>query len=159
MILPDHSPRIVLMTRPVDFRCSHDALAATALLELGIDIYSGVIVIFRSKRGDRLKILTWEGTGLVLIFKRLEEGRFAWPGIKDGVNRIRPLKLTAKNALFAGHDEGAAWARVVTLIETCKMNSVELYAWLRSTLEKIAAGHPQSKIHELLPWNFDAGND
>ena len=67
-------------------------------------------------------------------------------------NRIRPVKLTAKNALFAGHDEGAAaWGRVASLIETCKMNGVEPYAWLKSTLEKTAAGHPQSRIHELLP--------
>ena len=71
-------------------------------------------------------------------------------------NRIRPLKLNAKNALFAGHDEGAAaWARIAAMIETCKMNGVEPRAWLKSTLEKIAAGHPQSKIHQLLPWNFD----
>ena len=67
-------------------------------------------------------------------------------------NRIRPIK----NALFAGHDEGArSWGRVSSLIETCKMNGVEPCAWLKSTLEKIAAGHPQSRIHELLPWNFD----
>ena len=71
-------------------------------------------------------------------------------------NRIRPLKLTAKNALFAGHDEGArSWGRVGSLIETCKMNGVEPYAWLKSTLAKIAAGHPNSRIDELLPWNFD----
>ena len=71
-------------------------------------------------------------------------------------NRIRPVKLTAKNALFAGHDEGATnWGRVGSLIETCKMNGVEPFAWLKSTLEKIAAGHPQLKIDELLPWNFD----
>ena len=51
-------------------------------------------------------------------------------------NRIRPVKLTAKNALFAGHDEGArSWGRVGSLIETCKMNGVEPYAWLESTLE------------------------
>ena len=65
------------------------------------------------------------------------------------------MKLTAKNALFAGHDEGArSWGRIGSFIETCKMNGVEPYAWLKSTLEKIAAGHPQSRIHELLPWNF-----
>ena len=53
----------------------------------------------------------------------------------------------------AGHDEGAAaWARIASLIETCKMNGVEPYAWMKSTLEKIAAGHPQSQIHDLLPW-------
>ena len=75
-------------------------------------------------------------------------------------NRIRPVKLTAKNALFAGHDEGArSWGRIGSLIETCKMNGVEPCAWLKSTLEKIAAGHPQSKIHELLPWNFEPEAD
>ena len=39
------------------------------------------------------------------------------------------------------------------------MNDVEPYAWLKSTLEKIAAGHPQSQIHDLLPWNFKPAND
>ena len=71
-------------------------------------------------------------------------------------NRIRPIALSRKNALFAGHDEGArAWGRIASLIETCKMNAVEPYAWLKSTLEKIAAGHPNSRIDELLPWNFE----
>ena len=64
------SLRIVLATRPVDFRRGHDALAATAAGELDLDIYSGVIVIFRSRRGDRLKLLTWDGTGLVMTYKR-----------------------------------------------------------------------------------------
>ena len=69
---------------------------------------------------------------------------------------MRPVKLTAKNALFAGHDEGAvAWARIASLLQTCRLNCVEPYAWLKSTLEKIAAGHPQARVHELLPWNFD----
>ena len=75
-------------------------------------------------------------------------------------NRIRPVKLTAKNALFAGHDEGAAaWGRIASLLETCKMNGVEPYAWLKSTLETIAAGHPQSRIHELLPLAFDQASN
>ena len=39
------------------------------------------------------------------------------------------------------------------------MNGVEPYAWLRHVLERIAAGHPMSRIHELLPWNFVAGTD
>ena len=65
----------------------------------------------------------------------------------------------SKNALFAGHDEGAsAWGRIATLIETCKMNGVEPYAWLKSTLERIAASHPQSRLHELLPWNFGSAS-
>ena len=57
--------------------------------------------------------------------------------------------------MFAGQDEGAAaWGRVASLIETAKLNGVEPYAWLRANLKAIAAGHPNSGIDELLPWNF-----
>ena len=105
MILPNGSLRIVVATRPVDFRRGHDALAATASGELGLDIYSGVIVIFRSKRGDRLKALAWDGSGLVLTYKRLEQGRFAWPRIEDGVMRLSKAQF---EALFEGLD----WRRV-----------------------------------------------
>ena len=67
------------------------------------------------------------------------------------------MKLTKKIALFAGHDEGAvSWFRVAILIDTCKMNGVEPYAQLRHVLERIAARHRISRIHELLPQNFGA---
>ena len=57
--------------------------------------------------------------------------------------------------MFAGHDEGAAaWGRIPSLLETAKLNRVEPYAWLKATLEAIAAGHPNSRIDELLPWTF-----
>jgi hypothetical protein len=47
---------------------------------------------------------------------------------------IRPIALNRKNALFAGHDEGGrTWARIVSLIETCKLNGVEPYAYLKAT--------------------------
>ena len=63
----------------------------------------------------------------------------------------------SKNALFAGHDEGArSWARLASLIGTCKLNGVEPFAYMKATLEAIAAGHPQSRIDELLPWNYPA---
>ena len=101
-MIPGPSPRIVLATRPVDFRRGHDALTAAASLDLGVDIYSGVIVIFRSKRGDRLKILAWDGTGLVLTYKRLEEGRFAWPGIEDGTVSVLAVSDGAVIGLFDG---------------------------------------------------------
>ena len=55
------------------------------------------------------------------------------------------------------HDEGAhAWGRIASVIATCKLNGVEPYAWLKSTLEKIAARHPQSRVHELLLWPYSA---
>ena len=79
MIIPSQGLRIVLAVRPVDFRCGHDALAALVQNRLGLDPHSGLIVVFRSKRMDRLKILLWDGSGLVLIYKRLGEGGFSWP--------------------------------------------------------------------------------
>ena len=76
--------RIVVATQPVDFRKGHDGLAAAVHNELGLDPYSGVAYVFRAKRADRIKVLWWDGTGLVLAYKRLEQGRFAWP---DGPQR------------------------------------------------------------------------
>ena len=70
-------------------------------------------------------------------------------------NQIRPLALSRKNALFAGHDEGAQnWARIASLIATCKMNGVEPFAYLRATLQSIAAGHPHADLDDLLPCAF-----
>ena len=73
-------------------------------------------------------------------------------------NLIRPQALTRKNSLFAGHDEGAAnWARIASLIATCNMNGIEPFAYLKTTLERIATGHTRSRIDELLPWSFEPG--
>lgn len=95
----------MIATKPVDLRRGHDGLAATVQNELGLDPHSGLTVIFRSKRGDRVKILVWDGTGLVLIYKRLDEGRFAWPAVQDGVMRLTRAQY---EALFEGLD----WRRV-----------------------------------------------
>ena len=71
-------------------------------------------------------------------------------------NLARPIALNRKNALFAGHDEGAAtWARIASLVETAKMNDVEPYAWLKATLEAIAADIPATASTRLMPWAFN----
>ena len=71
--------------------------------------------------------------------------------------RLRPIALNRKNALFAGHDAGAEnWAVIASLIETCKMNAIDPHAWLASTLTKIVNGHKQRQIDDLLPWNYAA---
>ena len=61
--------RILLATKPVDFRRGAHSLAALAAAELGTDPFSGVVLVFRSKRADRVNILTWDDSGLVLIWK------------------------------------------------------------------------------------------
>lgn len=77
MIMPGR--RMTIAMRPVDFRRGHDGLAATLQNELGLAPHSGPTVVLRSKRGDRLKLLVWDGFGLALVSKRLESGFFPWP--------------------------------------------------------------------------------
>ena len=101
MIFPDQAVRIVIATKPVDFRKGHDGLAAMAHAELGFAPRAGVMVVFRSKRGDRIKVLFWDGSGIVMIYKRLEQGGFAWPKVGDGVMRLSRVQF---EALFAGLD-------------------------------------------------------
>ena len=105
MIIPWQEFRIVLVVRPVDFRCGHDALAALVQNKLGLDPHSGLIVVFRSKRMDRLKILLWDGSGLVLVYKRLGEGGLSWPQISDGVRQLTRVQ-------FEGLFDGLHWKRV-----------------------------------------------
>jgi transposase len=68
---------------------------------------------------------------------------------------IRPQTITRKNALFAGSAGGGrTWATIATLLQTCKMNDVDPYAWATQTLERIANRWPNQKIEALMPWNF-----
>jgi hypothetical protein len=71
-------------------------------------------------------------------------------------NAIRPLALTRKNALFAGHDEGGrTWAHIASLIGTCRLNGTCPFAYLRATLGAVACGHPADEIDALMPWTFE----
>ena len=106
MIIPSQAIKIVVATRPVDFRKGHDGLAAVVQNELGLDPHSGIIVVFRAECGDRIKVLLWDGSGLVMAYKRLEQGKFAWPGISDGIMRLSKAQF---EALFEGLD----WRRVL----------------------------------------------
>lgn len=106
MIVAGQRLPIVIATKPVDFRRGHDGLAATVQNELGLYPHSGLTVLFRSKRGDRLKILVWDGTGIVLIYKCLEVSSFVWPKIQDGIMHLTQAQY---EALFEGLD----WRRMV----------------------------------------------
>ncbi len=101
MIVPDQHVKILVATRPVDFRKGHDGLTAVVQNELWLDPFSGIIVVFRAKRVDRIKALLWGGSGLEMIYKRLETDKFSWPGVHDRVIR---LSKTQFEALFEGLD-------------------------------------------------------
>ena len=108
MIFPSNRVRIVVATRPVDFRKGHDGLAAVVKRALRRDPFTGTVFVFRAKRADRLKLIFWDGTGLVMIYKRLEKQGFAWPAVRDGTMSLDHAQF---EALFAGLD----WRRVRAL--------------------------------------------
>ena len=106
MIQVAPGPKVYLATRPVSMRYGFDGLAAQVAHVLQADPYSGHVFIFRGKRGDYLKLLYWDGSGLCLFAKRLERGRFVWPPIVDGALILTPAQL----ALLV---EAIDWRRTV----------------------------------------------
>lgn len=107
-------------------------------------------IAIKSPLGEALAYIAryWDGLKLFLTDGRIEIDN-------NTVERtIRPIALNRKNALFAGHDAGAEnWATIASLVETCKLNAVDPFAYLASTLNAIVNGHKQGRIHELMPWN------
>ena len=93
--------RVLLATQRVDFRKGAHSLTALAAEMLGEDPFSGVVLVFRAKRGDRVKIVHWDTSGLVLVWKQLEGGSFRWPPVTDGAVRLSAVQFAA---LFAGLD-------------------------------------------------------
>ena len=73
---------------------------------------------------------------------------------------MRPQVLTRKNALFAGHDDGAQnWAIVASLIESCKLGGMDPYCYLADVLFRLVNLWPNARLDELLPWNWAAAQD
>ena len=111
MIGPTGVVRVMVATKPVDFRKGADGLAALVRESLAADPFSGAVYVFRAKRADRIKLVFWDGTGLCLFAKRLEDGIFRWPRIEDGVMRLSAAQLSALL-------EGLDWRRVHAARET-----------------------------------------
>ena len=87
--------RIWLAVEPTDMRCGFDRLAERVRAVIGQDPLSGHLFLFRSRRGDRLKILHWDQDGFVLWYKRLEVGVFKLPRANEGARSVelRPSEL------------------------------------------------------------------
>ncbi len=101
-----HGTQVWLSCRPTDMRKGFDGLAAQVKEVLRADPFSGHLFVFRGKRGDYVKALYWDGSGLCLFAKRLEKGRFVWPPVIDERLRLTPSQL----ALLI---EGMDWRRTV----------------------------------------------
>ncbi len=111
MIGPTGTVRVMVATKPVDFRKGAEGLAALVREEMKSDPFSGAVYVFRAKRADRVKLVFWDGTGVCLFAKRPEDGAFRWPNIQDGVVHLTAAQLSALL-------EGLDWRRVHAARET-----------------------------------------
>ncbi len=105
MIAPPLGARVWLAAGVTDMRKGFDGLAAVVKSTLAEDPYAGHLFVFRGRRGDRIKVLWWDGDGLCLFAKRLERGRFVWPRATSGVVSLSPAQLSMLI-------EGIDWRRV-----------------------------------------------
>ena len=97
----------------------------------------------RYARSHRAKLLLFLEDGRVEIDSNIVE------------RAIRPQTITRKNSLFAGSAGGGrTWAAIATMLQTCKMNDVDPYAWATLTLGRIANRWPNNDIEALMPWDF-----
>ena len=87
--------RIWLAAEPTDMRCGFDRLAEQVRSVISQDPLSGHLFLFRSRRAERLKVLTWDRDGYVLWYKRLEQGVFKLPRLSTGTRSVelRPSEL------------------------------------------------------------------
>jgi len=101
----DHGtgPRIWLAAEATDMRCGFDRLAARVEAITGESPLSGHLFVFRSRCGDRLKILVWDRDGFVLYYKRLEAGVFKLPKLAPGTHSVE-LKASELAMLLDGID-------------------------------------------------------
>jgi transposase len=93
----------------------------------------------------------WDG-----LIRFLEDGRIELD--TNIVERgMRPIALNRKNALFAGHDQGAEnWAAIASLVETCKLHGVDPQAYFVDVLTKLVNLWPESRLDDLMPWAWAA---
>ena len=83
-----HSVRIYVALEPVDMRKQYDGLWAAAQETLGEDPKHGAVFCFTNRERTRLKLLYWDGTGVWVLAKRLEQGRFSWPQPSEAKRKL-----------------------------------------------------------------------
>nr|WP_245329425.1 transposase [Bradyrhizobium canariense] len=136
------SPDILLAAR------NEHSLALVAPLKMWFERQLSMIFSGSTLAEDILYALNhWQG-----LTRFLEDGRLELD-TNPVENAIRPVCLTRKIALFAGHEIGAEnWALLASIVATCKLNDVNPAAYIVETHEAIIDGHPQSRIEDVMSW-------
>ncbi len=99
---------IYLAVEPQDGRKGIDGLAGVVNAALGRDPASGDLFVFKNRKGDRLKVLAWEGDGFALYLRRLERGTFAFPPAAGAELAVTPAQLAM---ILGGLDPASARRR------------------------------------------------
>lgn len=86
-------PKVYLACGHTDMRKSIDGLVAIVSQNFKLDPFQNAVFLFCGKRADRIKILYWEGDGFLLLYKRIEDGRFQWPRSEEEVRQINEQEL------------------------------------------------------------------
>lgn len=111
----------------------------------------GAHILMKSALGDAINYTMKLREGLKVF---LTDGRVEMDN-NPVENVIRPLALIRKNSLFAGSEVGGEiWAILSSLVGTCKLNSVEPFAYLSWVFDRIAKKLPLADYHKLLPWHY-----
>lgn len=105
MIAQRPEVRVLVATQPIDFRAGINRLVSLVTQALGSDAYDGAVYVFRSRRADRLKMIHFDGSGIMLATKWLEVGSFCWPSVQDGV-------VTLSGVQYAALVSGLDWTRL-----------------------------------------------
>ena len=85
--------KVVLVTGTIDFRAGVNKLASLVANELGRDPHGSDVFVFRSRRSDRLRLLHFDGSGMCMVSKWLEAGKFFWPPVQDGVIKLTSAQM------------------------------------------------------------------
>ncbi len=168
--------RVLVATTPVDLRGSFNRLYSLVVEQLKGDPLSGHLFVFTNGRRNRVKVLYWDGSGLWVCAKRLEQGRFTWPVSENGQidlrgeefsasihglevrskknwyrRSIRPSALGKKNWLFVGHPEaGERSAVIYTLLGSCRRHGINPFDYLKDLFTRLPAAKI-THIQEFTP--------
>ena len=139
--------------QPSQARLAARRAASVAVVQSLFDVWERELprISGKSKLAEAIRYARSHRAALELF---LEDGRAE---IDSNIveRAIRPQAITRKNALFAGSAGGGrTWAAIATMLQTCKMNDVDPYAWAILTLKRIANRWPNKDIEALMPWNF-----
>lgn len=145
--------RLIHGQGPDDRRTARQDLAQPIMADLAAFLDRSLAEI--SGKSDLGKAIRYARARWAALTRYLEDGRLEISN-NAAERAIRPLKLGAKNYLFAGSDAGGERAAAVyTLVETAKLNGLDPAAYLRDILS-VVADHPINRIGDLLPWNRSA---